>query len=272
VKYLVSGASSYLGSSYIKNKDEYQFVEIVNNYKLDKKSELHNIDVPRIIPLDLLGDKQEFDCIIHFAASALKGNTSWFDLGKTLIDVSVRQSIPIILIGTWWQFHHHYRTIEYTKLKILEQNYLIDKANKDCNYAICILGDVYGPFDPRNKIINQIIESSKKNKVFELINPNGIMNPTYIENMLDRIEYISKSIVSKLIFQEKISMLNAEWYYSSEILRIIQQCFDPVPGQIIPKRNTPQIIDYFDENFFSLKRINYPETSLKDGIMKILTT
>jgi hypothetical protein len=270
MRYLVSGASSYLCSSFIGSKNEKEFLEVVNNYKFKNEEYKKSSLVPRISAEDLSKSDQEFDCIIHFAASLSTDDTSWFDLGKTLIDFSIKNSTPIILLGTFWQFHDDYRNQTYTKLKMLEQEYLRSKNDTVSNYAICFLGDLYGPSDSRDKIINHIISSLKINKSFKLKNSMGVMNPIYVEDMTYRLELISQLLKSKTIFQENVSLFNQDWYYSHEVLKIIEDCFSPDTEFKKVSENTRTITHDFGESFFKLKKLNYPETSLNEGINKIL--
>ena len=196
-------------------------------------------------------------------------DSSWLDLGKTLIDFSIKNATPIILLGTFWQFHDDYRNQTYTKLKMLEQEYLQGKNDTVSNYAICFLGDIYGPSDSRDKIINHIISSLKNNKIFKLKNPMGVMNPIYVEDMTNRIELISQLLKSKTIFQEKVSLLNRDWYFSHEVLKIIEDCFSPDAEFKRVSENTRTKTYDLGESFFKLKNLNFPETSLAEGVTRI---
>lgn len=270
MRYLISGSSSYLGSSFVRSKPTSEFFEVVNEYKKNKNTDLGENNITKISLQELISSECNFDIIIHFAASTKIDNNSWYDLGKDLIDYSIKNSIPIILLGTWWQFKQKYKENEYTKLKTLEQEYLIEKKKKENNFAICFLGDIYGPADSREKFINQVITSLKCNKPFELKNPLGILNPIYIDDMVSRIDLVVKYLSSGLIYQGKVSLLNADWYSSLEVFQIIQRCYQQKFEKNEFHRDSKKIVEDFDKEFFVLKKIDYPEKTFEASIIELL--
>lgn len=104
----------------------------------------------------------------------------------------------LIFLGTYWQEPKdmHYRYLNnYATSKEIIQTLLSTLSNDQCAFRSLHLFDIYGPGDPRKKLIPDLIQAGFRNQLFEIHNPSATIVPLYIS---DAVEGIWSAVLSTI--------------------------------------------------------------------------
>ena len=191
------------------------------------------------------------------------------------LEVARTFGLPILISGSYWELIldpmtntsiNLYASFQSAQNKILE--YFAFAYNTSITKVF--LADVYGPHDPRPKLLQFLINSVEFNKELKMGNPNQIIAPIFINDVVDDLINIMSSMPLNKNSVGKIQILPREIYTIKEFVSKFE---DISARKVRTKWNSIKKIRMDIENFPVIKDIyktTSSYTSLDDGLHHIL--
>jgi len=192
---LVTGAAGFIGSALVKRlvKEGYTVKALIHTIKpknYEKKAEYLNGDITNINSLKSIIN--DVDVVFHCAAFVRDygSKRTYFKTNvegtKNLVEVCQEAKINKFIFISHIVYELKQKIGNYTKTKILAENYLLDKYKKE-GFPVVIIrpGNVYGP--GATTWVLRPLRSIQKNRIALVDNGKGIFLHTYIDNLLDAL-------------------------------------------------------------------------------------
>ncbi len=194
----ITGASSYLGLSVINTFKEHSFIGLENKNKLPILPNLKSVKINKNSELPDILNNNNIEAVLHFATNSLRGNDESnkhqifkvnYELGEALLISSIDLNIKkFITTGTYSQNIFNILPNYYVETKKLFQQLLIRNAEQNTDIINLHLGDVYGPYDFRNKLIPYLLKNENQSSINFLSNGLGPFSPVHINDVLFEIK------------------------------------------------------------------------------------
>ena len=281
-KILITGSNGFVGRNILnellpKHKI-YATVRKKFSRKIKKKDKkLSFIVFKNHSDLNVKLKKIKVDCVIHCATNYLKAHKSddIYDLinaniifGNIILENLNKMNVKkFINFSTVWQDFDGKENLPfnlYSATKRAFENiirYYENKLTKISFYNLYI-GDTYGSYDNRNKIINVIKTNINNNKFINIISKNLYLN---LLNVLDITNAI-KVLLKRNIKSGNYNLTNKNFIKISKVLNILRKKYN---FKISLKYNSNRVIKY---KILKLKRLPHwkPLNSDTTDLIKFL--
>lgn len=242
MRVLIVGSSGFIGSNlvYTLEKNGIEVYALSRKYAnnknfIFKQKKINNIALDNYEKLESIFRKTRFDFVINAATHyAPKENNDFVEkalmaniiLSNYLIYYCLVHSVPLISLGTYLQ--------EIDQSKIYPTFYSLSKKNtqsilkavakhSDLRYAELLISDTYGPKDPREKIMNLIIQSLN-GKELETSPGHQILNLVHIDDVCNAIHGLLIGLKSKKIkYNQTFSIRSRTWITLRELARACEK-------------------------------------------------
>jgi nucleoside-diphosphate-sugar epimerase len=195
MKCLVTGSAGFIGNALTKRliDEGYQVKALVYQNKPDKFIKNAEYITGDITDKDSLKTIfKDIDVVFHCAAFVKDygPKKKFYKINvegtKNIADLCEEFKIKRLIFLSRQQYESEEKIGHYSRSKILAEQYLNDKYNKE-NLPVVIIrpGNVYGP--KATIWVLRILNAIKCNRITLIDQGNGIFLHTYIENLLDAI-------------------------------------------------------------------------------------
>ncbi len=117
-----------------------------------------------------------------------------YNIPKKVIDFSLKNKVAkVFQIGSYWQYNSAgiiKPRNQYAQYKEEICQYMESIKEKETKLNSIILNDVYGPFDKRNKILNQILTKNEAREIFLNSDGNQELNFSYLEDVISGLNLL----------------------------------------------------------------------------------
>ena len=183
------------------------------------------------------------ECLIHLAGNTYDESTIFgrnqtlqanFLLGWNLLNAVLENSVPYFInTGTYWSYgkNHTEPNTLYALLKSEFQRILEFHASQDkLKVLTLVLYDVYGPNDPRNKILSILFDAIRNNSLVEMTSGEQQLDLVYIDD-------VAQGYVAGVHLLKEVSFPNMSQYAlrTGELhsLRSIVDSISSVTGKVV---------------------------------------
>lgn len=217
----ITGVSSYLGQNLVNKLPDYKFYGLVNK---SEPKDFPNLEKIYKQPDDIkkFFIKNNISIIIHLATNSNRNNeltyiNNIFEtniiLGSNLLSKSIGTPIELFISsGTYSQDIYHESESLYTLSKgYFERIQHLFSSKYNLKNISFHLGDVYGPNDPRDKLIPYLLKNENKDIVDIKSDGSSLFSPIHINDVINQfrkaIEYsCDKKFMIKNLTSELISV------------------------------------------------------------------
>lgn len=214
----ITGVSSYLGQNLLNCLADYKFYGLINKSEPQDFPNLEKIyTLPDDIKTFLI--KKNISIIIHLATNSnrineLTFNNSIFEtniiLGSNLLSKSIGTPVEMFISsGSYSQDIYHESESLYTlSKKHFEKIQYLFSSKYNLKNISFHLGDVYGPNDPRNKLIPYLLKNENNDIVCLNSDGSSLFSPIHINDVINQFrKVIEHSFDSKFIVKNLTSEL-----------------------------------------------------------------
>lgn len=199
MKILITGGSSYIGKSIISTFKDLYFYALLNENPIKK---LPNVKTVANSELKACFKNNDISLIIHLASFSNRDDDNKYsekiydtnyNLGKKLVEYSINSGVKkFINMGSYSQIVFKNPPNLYTETKNQFLHYLKENKNTfEAGVTNLYLGDLYGPYDSRNKLIPFLLKNENKKIISFNSNGEGAFAPIHI---LDTLEVFKEEV------------------------------------------------------------------------------
>ena len=281
-KILITGSNGFVGRNILNELIPKHKIYVTVRKKFFRKRKKKDKNLSFIVfknysDLNIKLKKIKVDYVIHCATNYLKAHKSddIYDLintnitfGNIILENLNKMNVKkFINFSTVWQDFDGKENMPfnlYSATKSAFENiirYYENKLKKVSFYNLYI-GDTYGSYDNRNKIINVIKTNINNNKLINIISKNLFLN---LLNVLD-ITVAIKVLLKKNIKSGNYNLTNKNFIKISKVLNILRKKYN---FKISLKYNSNRVIKY---KILKLKRLPHwkPLNSDTTDLIKFL--
>lgn len=215
---LITGATGYIGSNLSKYLLEKGFnlhllVRETSELKglgSEKHTMIHYYN-GKLDSVEEIFNKNQIDFVVHLATvtnydksddygTLGKLNDVCIGLTSDLFEVIKEQKhlVGFINVGTIWQTQENVENA-YTLYKVFQEELVkFFSYEYDIKSISLLLTDTYGPNDSRPKLLNQVKASIRENSEIYIMNPNAVITPVYIDDVIAAL-YHSISLLNSQV-------------------------------------------------------------------------
>ena len=281
-KILITGSNGFVGRNILNELLSKHKIYVTVRKKLFSKRKKMDKNLSFIVfknysDLNVKLKKIKVDYVIHCATNYLKAHKSddIYDLintnitfGNIILENLNKMNVKkFINFSTVWQDFDGKENIPfnlYSATKRAFENIIRYYENKlkKVNFYNLYIGDTYGSYDNRNKIINVIKTNINNNKFINIISKNLFLN---LLNVLDITNAI-KVLLKKNIKSGNYNLTNKNFIKISKVLNILRKKYN---FKILLKYNSNKVIKY---KILKLKRLPHwkPLNSDTTDLIKFL--
>jgi len=217
---LISGATGFIGRSYLKHKNKSKLFSITNKRKA--VTDINISSSATVKDINYFINKNKIDSIIHLATKFVRNDDN--QLLNTLVDanyalptklLSATENTSVkrfVYIGTSWEKLDNNPKVAKNLYASVKKSFdaIADYWAFKSNVQITklTLCDTYGPFDDRNKIVDLIIKSIER--PFKINSPTQFINLTYSADICSALDCILESDLPGNIVREYMVRSNNE--------------------------------------------------------------
>ena len=244
MKILVTGATGYLGESFVQLlQNKYEIVALVRNNSNIEFLEKMNCDIQRYFNdndiLDIF-KMHDFDGVVHFASNVSVNHiyddinnliNSNITFGTLLLEASVITKVKwFVNTGTFWQNYQNELNNPvnlYAATKEAFENiarFYTETSN--LIFTTIKLNDTFGPRDKRAKIFNFWNSIALSGETFKMSAGEQIIDISYIDDVLSAYEQLLKHLSSDkaATFKDRIFVVtNKEKVTLRELARLFER-------------------------------------------------
>ena len=257
---LISGATGFIGRSYLQYNKRHSFFSITNERRALTDANIHSSETVKSLNSFIL--KNKIDAIIHLATKFIRNDD--FELVNTLVDANYTLPLKLlaatentnvkkfVYVGSSWEKSQDNAKIAKNLYASVKKSFdaIADYWSTNSNIQISklTLFDTFGPFDDRNKIVDLIINAQEK--MLKINDPNQLINLSYSvdicmaldcllqldENDKTVNEYVVKSI-------EEVSLMGLVSLIQNILNKELRVEFENLESvkQFIPATNLPLV-------------------------------
>ena len=281
-KILITGSNGFVGRNILNELLSKHKIYVTVRKKFFSKRKKMDKNLSFIVfknysDLNIKLKKIKVDYVIHCATNYLKAHKSddIYDLintnitfGNIILENLNKMNVKkFINFSTVWQDFDGKENIPfnlYSATKRAFENIIRYYENKltKINFYNLYIGDTYGSYDNRNKIINVIKTNINNNKLINIISKNLFLN---LLNVLD-ITVAIKVLLKKNIKSGNYNLTNKNFIKISKVLNILRKKYN---FKISLKYNSNKVIKY---KILKLKRLPHwkPLNSDTTDLIKFL--
>lgn len=247
MKILISGASSYIGR-YVTEAFLNEGDLVYTLYRDTINTSLHPLH-KEVKPIIVSKSNLSVDiyeaikatspqCIIHLGGATFNENEflgrnqtleANFHFGWHLLNAALQNSVSYFInAGSFWSYgdvHLPKPNSLYSFSKLEFQKFLEYYADaQQLKVISLVLFDVYGPFDPRNKVLNVILESMKNNASIEMTGGEQFLDLVHVEDVANGFVKASRLITNELTPNiSQFSLRSGTLYNLRSIVEIVSR-------------------------------------------------
>ncbi len=215
----ITGATSYLGKNFIKQCPKFNFFALKHNSDLKTADNLVALSLSYGEISSFLNN-EKIDYILHFANSQHSEENN--ALSKCLCNLEVKTNVKkVIFSGSYYQDIYPKKKNSYIESKNISEKLFQDLSNKiNIQSTSLHFGDIYGPFDNREKLIPFLLKNENKKVVHFTSNGMTPFSPLHIKDAINAIKseienynrknFVTKNIGAPLITTKKFVALYKE--------------------------------------------------------------
>lgn len=205
--FVVSGTTGFIGSYFVKKllSDERDLIIVGKEYKESSKNLTQHSPKTLKYALQKISKPIYFYHFATYFSKMEKDRDKIFDanisFGKTLLEILGEfQVSKIVYTNSMYKFQKENKNFYYTETKNKFSEIINSNLKKGNNFSEVYLDNTFGLNDPRDKVLNQIINNAMRGEESPVQKKGSYLNLSFVEDIVKTLykEIESDSSVTRI--------------------------------------------------------------------------